>query len=219
MHEQRPISAPDSKPEECRWHSDHSLRADRFVQCLNYPPGFLKLRWMSSPSACKFSASWCKSSPTTRQFTIGGRSSAVARSSPFCARPLIESYANVAAAVSRAPIIIPNTIFTLLLQGSFPAANNAATLYWFLIRNFDACVSTFTTLCGSCSNGTQICVVDCPSGPSRVQRVHNPAILGAESKEVHMDRNRMEGNWKRLKGRVEAKWGKRADDDGRRDQP
>ena len=44
-----------------------------------------------------------------------------------------------------------------------------------------------------------------------------------ESKEVHMDWNRVEGDWKQMKGRVKEKWGKLTDDDltaiaGRRDQ-
>jgi uncharacterized protein YjbJ (UPF0337 family) len=41
--------------------------------------------------------------------------------------------------------------------------------------------------------------------------------------EVHMDWNRVEGNWKQVKGQVKEKWGKLTDDDlsvinGRRDQ-
>src|SRR5258707_249625 len=43
------------------------------------------------------------------------------------------------------------------------------------------------------------------------------------SMEVHMDWNRVEGNWKQIKGRVKEKWGKLTDDDlnvinGRREQ-
>jgi uncharacterized protein YjbJ (UPF0337 family) len=42
-------------------------------------------------------------------------------------------------------------------------------------------------------------------------------------KELDMDWNRVEGNWKQIKGRVKEKWGKLTDDDlnvidGRRDQ-
>jgi uncharacterized protein YjbJ (UPF0337 family) len=41
--------------------------------------------------------------------------------------------------------------------------------------------------------------------------------------ERQMDWNRVEGNWKQVKGKVKAKWGKLTDDDltlinGRRDQ-
>jgi uncharacterized protein YjbJ (UPF0337 family) len=41
--------------------------------------------------------------------------------------------------------------------------------------------------------------------------------------EVHVDWNRVEGNWKQIKGSVKEKWGKLTDDDlevinGRRDQ-
>jgi uncharacterized protein YjbJ (UPF0337 family) len=43
------------------------------------------------------------------------------------------------------------------------------------------------------------------------------------SMEVHMDWNRVEGNWKQIKGQIKEKWGKLTDDDlnvinGRRDQ-
>ena len=34
-----------------------------------------------------------------------------------------------------------------------------------------------------------------------------------ESKEIHMDWNRVEGDWKQMKGRVKEKWGKLTDDD------
>jgi len=42
-------------------------------------------------------------------------------------------------------------------------------------------------------------------------------------KEPQMDWNRVEGNWKQLKGKVKEQWGKLTDDDlnviaGRRDQ-
>jgi uncharacterized protein YjbJ (UPF0337 family) len=45
----------------------------------------------------------------------------------------------------------------------------------------------------------------------------------AQYKETRMDWNRVEGNWKQVKGQVKEKWGKLTDDDldvinGRRDQ-
>jgi uncharacterized protein YjbJ (UPF0337 family) len=48
-------------------------------------------------------------------------------------------------------------------------------------------------------------------------------ITRLESKERYMDWNRVEGNWKQIKGTVKEKWGKLTDDDlnvinGRRDQ-
>lgn len=47
----------------------------------------------------------------------------------------------------------------------------------------------------------------------------DPAVFGEEI----MDWNRVEGNWKQLKGRIKEQWGKLTDDDldqiaGRRDQ-
>jgi uncharacterized protein YjbJ (UPF0337 family) len=44
-----------------------------------------------------------------------------------------------------------------------------------------------------------------------------------ETKGIAMDWNRIEGNWKQVKGRVKEKWGKLSDDDlvtinGKRDQ-
>jgi uncharacterized protein YjbJ (UPF0337 family) len=33
------------------------------------------------------------------------------------------------------------------------------------------------------------------------------------SREAHMDWNRVEGNWKQIKGKVKEKWGKLTDDD------
>jgi uncharacterized protein YjbJ (UPF0337 family) len=48
-----------------------------------------------------------------------------------------------------------------------------------------------------------------------------PTFLRTET--THMDWNRVEGNWKQVKGKVKEKWGKLTDDDlttinGRRDQ-
>jgi uncharacterized protein YjbJ (UPF0337 family) len=59
-----------------------------------------------------------------------------------------------------------------------------------------------------------------PRGTSR-DRGHdefNPA-----AKEIDMDWNRIEGNWKQVKGKVKEQWGKLTDDDfdvvgGRREQ-
>lgn len=47
----------------------------------------------------------------------------------------------------------------------------------------------------------------------------NTRLLG----EMHMDWNRIEGNWKEVKGKVKQKWGQLTDDDltqinGKRDQ-
>jgi uncharacterized protein YjbJ (UPF0337 family) len=68
-------------------------------------------------------------------------------------------------------------------------------------------------------------------------RPSNPLILGGRCfvarppitpeqnrpRRLHMDWNRVEGNWKQVKGQVKEKWGKLTDDDltvinGRRDQ-
>ena len=48
-------------------------------------------------------------------------------------------------------------------------------------------------------------------------------MLAGTDAEVAMDWNRVEGNWKQLKGKVKEQWGKLTDDDldvigGRRDQ-
>jgi uncharacterized protein YjbJ (UPF0337 family) len=53
-------------------------------------------------------------------------------------------------------------------------------------------------------------------------RQHRPQIP-KPTMEVAMDWNRVEGNWKQVKGQVKEKWGKLTDDDltainGRRDQ-
>jgi uncharacterized protein YjbJ (UPF0337 family) len=52
----------------------------------------------------------------------------------------------------------------------------------------------------------------------RVVQIHPKSTM-----EVAMDWNRVEGNWKQVKGQVKEKWGKLTDDDltvinGRRDQ-
>jgi uncharacterized protein YjbJ (UPF0337 family) len=49
------------------------------------------------------------------------------------------------------------------------------------------------------------------------------AVTTAQKQECHMDWNRVEGNWKQIKGQVKEKWGKLTDDDlnvidGKRDQ-
>jgi uncharacterized protein YjbJ (UPF0337 family) len=38
-------------------------------------------------------------------------------------------------------------------------------------------------------------------------------VLASKHKEVAMDWNRVEGNWKQLKGKVKEQWGKLTDDD------
>src|SRR5215470_11078243 len=38
-------------------------------------------------------------------------------------------------------------------------------------------------------------------------------VIGDLPKEIHMDWNRLEGNWKQIKGKVKEKWGKLTDDD------
>jgi uncharacterized protein YjbJ (UPF0337 family) len=54
--------------------------------------------------------------------------------------------------------------------------------------------------------------------------VDNPIDrLSVQKQEASMDWNRVEGNWKQVKGKVREKWGKLTDDDldviqGRRDQ-
>jgi len=54
--------------------------------------------------------------------------------------------------------------------------------------------------------------------PSVVSQAGDPRLM-----ELTMDWNRVEGNWKQLKGKVKEQWGKLTDDDldriaGRRDQ-
>jgi uncharacterized protein YjbJ (UPF0337 family) len=50
-----------------------------------------------------------------------------------------------------------------------------------------------------------------------------PVIVDSTAKEIHMNWDRIEGNWKQLTGRAKAQWGKLTDDDldvvaGRREQ-
>jgi uncharacterized protein YjbJ (UPF0337 family) len=54
-------------------------------------------------------------------------------------------------------------------------------------------------------------------------RAFNPLIVIPTAKEMAMDWNRVEGNWKQFKGSAKEKWGKLTDDDlnvieGRREQ-
>jgi uncharacterized protein YjbJ (UPF0337 family) len=49
------------------------------------------------------------------------------------------------------------------------------------------------------------------------------ALSGHQQREMHMDWNRIEGNWKQFKGSAKEKWAKLTDDDltlieGRREQ-
>jgi uncharacterized protein YjbJ (UPF0337 family) len=53
--------------------------------------------------------------------------------------------------------------------------------------------------------------------------IQNERRQGASSTEDSMDWNRVEGNWKQVKGKVKEKWGQLTDDDldvvnGQRDQ-
>jgi uncharacterized protein YjbJ (UPF0337 family) len=55
------------------------------------------------------------------------------------------------------------------------------------------------------------------------RRFGQSAIDAARRKEITMDWNRVEGNWKQMKGKVKEQWGKLTDDDldriaGKRDQ-
>jgi uncharacterized protein YjbJ (UPF0337 family) len=55
--------------------------------------------------------------------------------------------------------------------------------------------------------------------PTRIPRV----AAGATDQEKHMNSDRIEGNWKQVKGKIKEQWGKLTDDDldviaGKRDQ-
>ena len=63
----------------------------------------------------------------------------------------------------------------------------------------------------------------CPAGTPLINMRCNTGRLDADLMEDTMDWNRIEGNWKQVKGKVKEKWGALTDDDlerinGQRDQ-
>jgi uncharacterized protein YjbJ (UPF0337 family) len=84
--------------------------------------------------------------------------------------------------------------------------------------------SLLAPLSGRLDLESQVAIVPRSAGTSlAMRRCYSVDRLLVRKQEASMDWNRVEGNWKQVKGKVREKWGKLTDDDldviqGRRDQ-